>query len=146
MMLVGAGAAQAYMDSAAAACTQVLCPQALTVSRAAYAGAFLLACAGALLGATLAVGTLLSRSRVVENALRFLGLVGFIAVATYWIVGLALSGLSLVLLRLGASTRVPFVQPGWGTVLSLAAFLLLPVFNLAWRATGREPRVPPAAL
>ncbi|HLY31056.1 MAG TPA: hypothetical protein VKQ36_08500, partial [Ktedonobacterales bacterium] len=64
------------------------------------------------------------RWHVVDNTFRFLGLVGFIVLLTFWIFSLALWGFNQLLLLTGASQRHPFDPPSWLTLISFAALLI----------------------
>jgi hypothetical protein len=75
-----------------------------------------------------AAALMLFRWRVAANSLRFLGLVGFIVLLTFWIFSLALWGFNQLLLQTGASARHPFDPPSWTTAISLAALVLFGLF------------------
>jgi hypothetical protein len=72
----------------------------------------------------LAMTLLVFRLRVAENTFRFLGLIGFIILLTFWIFSLALSGFNGLLKLTGASGREPFPPFGVATMISLAALLI----------------------
>lgn len=99
------------------------------------AGWGLLAAAGVVLSAALIV----FRLRVVENTVRFLGLVGFIVLLTFWIFSLALFGFNKLLLLTNASDKHPFDPPSAPTYLSLAILLVFGALLVFRRARG--PRV-----
>jgi AAA domain len=80
---------------------------------------------------------MLFRWRVVENTLRFLGLIGFVLLLTYWIFALALSGLNLVLLLYVPGSRSPFLPPGFATYVSLAALLFWGIIVVIRRREAR---------
>jgi hypothetical protein len=82
-----------------------------------------------LLGIVFSAALMLFRWRVADNTLRFLGLVGFIVLLTFWIFSLALWGFNELLLQTGASTRHPFDPPSITTLLSAAALIL---FGILW--------------
>jgi hypothetical protein len=75
-----------------------------------------------------AAALMLFRWRVAANTLRFLGLVGFIVLLTFWIFSLALWGFNQLLLQTGASARHPFDPPSWTTAISFAALVLFGLF------------------
>ena len=66
---------------------------------------------------------MLFRWRVAENTLRFLGLVGFVVLLTFWIFSLALWGFNQLLLQTHALDRTPFTLGG-ATALSFGALVL----------------------
>jgi hypothetical protein len=82
-----------------------------------------------LLGVVFSAALMLFRWRVADNTLRFLGLVGFIVLLTFWIFSLALWGFNQLLLQTGASNRHPFDPPSITTALSAAALI---VFGILW--------------
>ena len=84
-----------------------------------------------------AAALMLFRWRVAENTLRFLGLIGFIVLLTFWIFSLALSGFNGLFSLTGISQRVPFPQPGATTVVSFGALVLFGLY-LALRG-ARKP-------
>lgn len=96
------------------------------------AGWGLLATAGVVFSAALIV----FRVRVAENTMRFLGLVGFIVLLTFWIFSLALFGFNKLLLLTNASDRHPFDPPSAPTYLSLAALLIFGALLVIRRARG----------
>lgn len=62
--------------------------------------------------------------RVVENTLRFLGLMGFIFLLTYWIFSFALWGFNVLLKQVAEnSVHSPFVPLGFSTLISLLSLL-----------------------
>jgi hypothetical protein len=83
----------------------------------------------AMLGVVFSAALLLFRWRVADNTLRFLGLVGFVVLLTFWIFSLALWGFNQLLLQTGASNRHPFDPPSITTLLSAAALI---VFGILW--------------
>lgn len=99
------------------------------------AGWGLLAVAGVVLSAALIV----FRVRVAENTLRFLGLVGFIVLLTFWIFSLALFGFNKLLLLTNASDKHPFDPPSAPTYLSLAALIIFGTLLFIRRARGPRP-------
>lgn len=90
----------------------------------------------------LSAALLVFRVRVAENSLRFLGLIGFTILLTFWIFSLALSVLNWLFAFTHLSDRVPFPQPGAATMLSAASLLIAAVVLLVRR--GRGPRAPEA--
>ena len=68
--------------------------------------------------------------------MRFLGLVGFIVLLTFWIFSLALFGFNKLLLLTNASDRHPFDPPSAPTYLSLAALLIFGALLVIRRARG----------
>jgi hypothetical protein len=83
----------------------------------------------AILGVVFSAALLLFRWRVADNTLRFLGLVGFVVLLTFWIFSLALWGFNQLLLQTGASDRHPFDPPSITTAVSAAALI---VFGILW--------------
>lgn len=101
-------------------------------------------------GATLAIvfslALLLFRWRVAENTLRFLGLVGFVVLLTFWIFSLALSGFNQLLVSTGAfADRQPFIPPSVPTYLSLAALLAFGAY-FGMRGSRRRAKAEAAAV
>lgn len=93
----------------------------------------------------IALSLLLFQLRVAENTLRFLGLIGFTALLTFWIFSLTLWGINILLLQLGVTTRHPFDPPGLTTFASIAALLLFGVLLLSRVAPrGRSGPAPKA--
>lgn len=76
------------------------------------------------LGLVLSVALMLFRWRVVDNTMRFLGLVGFILLLTFWIFSLALFGFNQLMINLNVSGRTPFSPPSWMTAISLALLII----------------------
>jgi len=132
-------------------CTTSACPdlanvQALLDGHQQYASIGLAAVWGlvAVLAIVISVTLLIFNLRVGENTFRFLGLIGFIVLLTFWIFSLALSGFNGLFSLTGLSHRVPFPQPGVATIISLAALLIFGVLLLFRRVRGpnlpvREP-------
>jgi len=95
----------------------------------------------ATLGVVISAALMLFRFRVFDNTLRFLGLVGFIVLLTFWLFSLALWAFNQLLLQTHASVRHPFDPPSSPTALS---FLALVVFGFLLllrraRAPGSAP-------
>jgi hypothetical protein len=99
----------------------------------------------AMLGVVFSAALLLFRWRVADNTLRFLGLVGFVVLLTFWIFSLALWGFNQLLLQTGASDRHPFDPPSITTAVSAAALI---VFGILWgvRALRGQPVLPRPAV
>ena len=97
-----------------------------------------------------AAALLIYSTRVVENTLRFLGLIGFVLLLTFWLFSLALSAVNAFLSLTHASGRVPFPQPGVMTVISAVALVVYGVFSFVRRMRGapvaatNAPRPPDA--
>jgi hypothetical protein len=64
--------------------------------------------------------------RVADNSLRFLGLIGFIVLLTFWIFSLALWGFNVLLEQFNSNVVRPFDPPSWATA---ASFIALVVFG-----------------
>ena len=94
----------------------------------------------AVLAIVISVTLLIFNIRVAENSFRFLGLVGFTVLLTFWIFSLALSGFNGLFSLTGLSHRVPFPQPGVATIISAAALVIFGVLLLFRRVRG--PRTP----
>ncbi|HEX6542579.1 MAG TPA: hypothetical protein VF040_12545 [Ktedonobacterales bacterium] len=78
----------------------------------------------AVVAIVLAVTLLVFRIRVLANTFRFLGLIGFIILLTFWIFSLALSGFNGLLRLTEATEREPFPPFGVATMISLAALIV----------------------
>lgn len=68
----------------------------------------------------------LFRWRVADNTLRFMGLIGFILVLTFWIFSLALWGFNVLLEQFNPNIVRPFDPPSWATA---GSFIVLVVFG-----------------
>ncbi|HZC77368.1 MAG TPA: hypothetical protein VE258_06435 [Ktedonobacterales bacterium] len=79
---------------------------------------------------------LIFKWRVAENTLRFLGLIGFIVLLTFWLFSLALSGFNGLFSLTRLSSRVPFPQPGLTTILSAASLVVFGITLLFRRLRG----------
>jgi hypothetical protein len=101
------------------------------------AGLALVSGGGAVLAIVFSLALLLFRARVAENTLRFVGLVGFVVLLTFWIFSLALSGFNGLFSLTGLSQRVPFPQPGPSTIISAASLLIYGIYLLFRRGRGR---------
>ncbi|HET8906271.1 MAG TPA: hypothetical protein VFN11_04835 [Ktedonobacterales bacterium] len=101
----------------------------------------------AAVGLVLSAALMLFRWRVVTNTMRFLGLVGFIVLLTFWIFSLALWGFNQLLINVNVSPRTPFSPPGWTTGISLVLLIIFGAFFLLRRARPAAKRQPaPASL
>ncbi len=82
---------------------------------------------GAALAIAFAAALFVFRWRVADNTLRFMGLIGFVLLLTFWLFSLALAGFNLLLEQIqlvdGNKTQ-PFLPPGLTTYASLAALVL----------------------
>jgi hypothetical protein len=90
----------------------------------------------------ISVTLLVFKQRVAENTLRFLGLIGFIVLLTFWIFSLALSGFNAFFSLTHISNRVPFPQPGATTILSAAALAVFGFALLFRRVRGPRAGAP----
>ena len=97
----------------------------------------------AAVGLVLSAALMLFRWRVVENTMRFMGLVGFIVLLTFWIFSLALWGINQLLININVSDRTPFSPPSWMTGISLVLLVVFGTIVLARRsrrpASGAQP-------
>ncbi|MEO7000569.1 MAG: hypothetical protein ABI068_02035 [Ktedonobacterales bacterium] len=93
----------------------------------------------AVIALVLALTMLIFSLRVLENTTRFLGLVGFIVLLTFWIFSLALASVNQLLLLLNVTGRQPFPFLGASTIASILAFLVALSIYLVQRR--RPPRV-----
>ena len=91
----------------------------------------------AIVAIVLAMTLLVFRLRVAENTFRFLGLIGFIILLTFWIFSLALSGFNGLLKLTGATEREPFPPFGVATLISLAALIIWGAIVLFRRMRNR---------
>ncbi|MEO7000568.1 MAG: hypothetical protein ABI068_02030 [Ktedonobacterales bacterium] len=91
------------------------------------------------LGVVVSSALTIFRWRVVDNTLRFLGLVGLIVLLTVWIFSLALWGFNQLLFLTSATTRAPFSPPASATYISFAALVIFGVYLFAQRF--RSPKV-----
>ncbi len=78
----------------------------------------------------------LFRWRVADNTLRFLGLIGFIVLLTFWIFSLALWGFNVLLEQFNANIVRPFDPPSWATAASAIALVIFGGYVLL---RGRRP-------
>jgi hypothetical protein len=89
----------------------------------------------AVLAAVFSPALMLFRWRVAENTLRFLRLIGFIVLLTFWLFSLALMVIDRLLRFTGATEpdRHPFYPPSFATYISLGALVLFGLFFLVRR-------------
>jgi amino acid transporter len=66
------------------------------------------------------------RWRVAANTMRFVGLIGFIVLLTFWIFSLALWGFNVLLEQFNPNIVKPFDPPSWATA---ASFIALVIFG-----------------
>ncbi len=96
-------------------------------------------------GVVFSAALMLFKWRVAENTFRFLGLVGFILLLTFWIFSLALWGFNLLLLQTHALTgRHPFDPPSSPTAVSFVALVIFGILLLVRRSRRRPPAAGPA--
>jgi hypothetical protein len=96
----------------------------------------------AVLGAVASPALMLLRWRVAENTLRFLRLIGFIVLLTFWLFSLFLTALDILLHFTGAipaDQRHPFYPPSFATVVSFGALVVFGVIYLTRRSRGNQP-------
>jgi hypothetical protein len=101
----------------------------------------------AILSIVVSIALMLFRFRVVENTLRFVGLIGLVALLTFWLFSLALWGVNQLVYQFNVQLRAPFDPPGASTLASLAALLifgLLLLVNNARRPKAAPPSAAPA--
>lgn len=79
---------------------------------------------------------MLFRWRVADNTLRFLGLIGFVVLLTFWIFSLSLWVVNELLLQTHAMERHPFDPPGWTTGISFVILLIFAAQLLFRRVRG----------
>jgi hypothetical protein len=84
--------------------------------------------------------------RVATNSLRFLGLVGFIVLLTFWMFSVALSGFNLLLLQINPKVPAPFLPLGLSTYVSLAALLIYGALALRRVMRGSREATDPGNL
>ena len=96
---------------------------------------------GAALALVASAALLIFRWRVADNSMRFLGLIGFVLLLTFWIFSLALAGFNLLLLPnlLNVTELKPFYPPGWSTLLSLIALAIFGAIAFVRRGRGGSP-------
>jgi hypothetical protein len=96
---------------------------------------------GAALALVASAALLIFRWRVADNSMRFLGLIGFVLLLTFWIFSLALAGFNLLLLPnlLNVTELTPFYPPGWSTLLSLIALAIFGAIAFIRRGRGSPP-------
>ena len=126
---------QSDMNSCKVACKATLDFYGWPYQYIIYAGLFGIL---AVVTIVLAMTILVFRIRVAENTIRFLGLIGFILLLTFWIFSLALSGFNGLLKLTGASQREPFPPFGVATIISLAALIIWGAIALIRRMRSRS--------
>jgi len=94
----------------------------------------------AVIAIVLSASLQLFQARVAENTLRFMGLIGFTVLLTFWIFSLALSGFNALFALTHLSNRVPFPQPGVTTIISIAALIIAGLAVLISRRPGSRKR------
>jgi hypothetical protein len=94
----------------------------------------------AVLGVIFSAALMLFRWRVADNTLRFVGLIGFVVLLTYWIFSLALWGFNQLLLQTHASELHPFDPPSWSTAISLGALVIFAILFIVRRIGGPGSR------
>jgi amino acid transporter len=105
----------------------------LLINEVQYVGPALIWALVAVLCVIFALALLVFHGRVVENTLRFAGLIGFIGLLTLWIYSLALWSFNQLLLKTNASSRHPFDPPSWNSAISLGALLIFGIIYVARR-------------
>jgi len=133
-----------YPDSpnvAGSACASAISQLNAGIQYQSVATAALLGVACALC-IVLAAALLILSWRVVENTFRFLGLVGFIVLLTFWIFSLALTAFNALLNLLNATPRQPFPLLGASTIASIFAFVITAIWLVVRQL--RAPRNRPA--
>jgi hypothetical protein len=81
---------------------------------------------------------MLFKWRVVDNTLRFLALIGFIVLITFWIFSLALWGFNKLIEATTTFSRTPFDPPGFSTVISFVALLGAAVYFAVRNRRARQ--------
>jgi hypothetical protein len=127
---------QSDVNTCSVACKPTLDSYGWPYQYVIYAGLFGIL---AVVAIVLAMTLLVFRIRVLENTFRFLGLIGFIILLTFWIFSLALSGFNGLLKLTGATVREPFPPFGVATVISLAALLIWAAIVIVRRMRTRAP-------
>jgi hypothetical protein len=111
-------------------------------------GAILTAAGAGILGIVAALFTVFAAAlfifsrRVASNSLKFLGLVGFVVLLTFWLFSLALSLFNVLLNSTGVTGVTPFWPPAATTVISFLALVLYGA--IALRRLLRQPQGAPA--
>jgi hypothetical protein len=85
------------------------------------------------------------RWHVAENTMRFVGLIGFIVLLTFWIFSLALYGFNVLLEQFNPFIVRPFDPPSWATAASFAALLIFGGYLLLSERGRQIIRRPPAS-
>ncbi len=97
----------------------------------------------AILSIVVSIALMLFRFRVVENTLRFVGLIGLVVLLTFWLFSLALWGVNELVYQFNVNGRTPFDPPSTATLISLAALLIFGVLLLINNA--RRPKAAQAS-
>ncbi|HEU5348742.1 MAG TPA: hypothetical protein VFU63_09040 [Ktedonobacterales bacterium] len=98
----------------------------------------------AVIGLVLSAALMLFRWRIVDNTMRFMGLVGFIVLLTFWIFSLALWAINQLLIMINVSDRTPFSPPSWMTGISLVLLIIFGTYFLVRRSRRPATRAQPA--
>jgi len=83
--------------------------------------------------------------RVATNSLRFLGLIGFVVLLTFWLFSAGLSAINLFLLWTKVTTLSPFWPPAISTGISFLALVIYGVLAIRRRMRGPEEGDTPTA-
>jgi hypothetical protein len=93
-----------------------------------------------------AAALLVFRWRVADNTLRFLGLIGFVLLLTWWLFSLALTLVNYLLLTYaGLPVGSPFLTVGFSTYVSAAALAIWGAYALIRRSRAARAAVADAA-
>ncbi|HEX9067241.1 MAG TPA: hypothetical protein VF807_00625 [Ktedonobacterales bacterium] len=92
------------------------------------------------LGLAFAAALIIFRWRVASNTLRFLALIGFVLLLTLWIFSGALLVFNLLLNKINATPREPFIPWGASSYFSLVALLAWGAYALFIRQRRARPR------
>lgn len=85
------------------------------------------------------------RWHVADNTMRFVGLIGFIVLLTFWIFSLALYGFNVLLEQFNPFIVKPFDPPSWATAASFAALVIFGGYVLLSERGRQLIRRPPAS-
>ena len=83
---------------------------------------------------------------VADNSLRFLGLIGFIVLLTFWIFSLALWGFNVLLEQFNEQVVRPFDPPSWATAASFIALVIFGGYVLLRGGLRSSPTRQPATV